>query len=160
MLPRAYVVHQIRTRFRLRIPDKTRDRKYFDQLEKQLQAIPGITRLEVNTLSGSLLLHHPERPFNEIKSELDRLGLFEMTGGDVPLEAPMDAVMTRLSNVDSVINEASSGGLDLATLAFVGSIGLTLQQIARGNLVGPAIPMFASTLDMAYRFSKRASDSK
>ena len=139
----------------MRIPDKCKDRAWFEHLHEQLEKIPGVSEVETSELSGGALLLHPDIPYNDLEMQLASLGLFELKRENLPIEAPMDAVMSRITNLDNVVSEVSQGGIDLPTLAFVGYMGLTLQQLAKGNLVGPAIPMLFGSIDLAYRFSSR-----
>jgi hypothetical protein len=148
MLPRAYIVHRIRSRLRLRLPEKCQDADYFDSLENALSSLPLFTDVEVSPLSGSVLLLHPFHSFDAVRPELERLGLFELIDEKPPAARPMQAVTARMVRTDSLISEISSGGLDLRTLAFVIAMVLTLQQAARGNFSGPAIPMFLAALGL------------
>ncbi|MDX1344609.1 MAG: hypothetical protein R3179_01835 [Sedimenticolaceae bacterium] len=148
MLPRAYIVHQIRSRLRLRIPEKCQDADYFASLENQLTAVPLLTEVEVSPVSGSVLLLHPFHASDVVKMELERLGLFELVDAKPPAVSPMQAVTARMARTDSLINEVSAGGLDFRTLAFLVAMVITLQQAVRGNFAGPAIPMFLTALSL------------
>ena len=148
MLPRAYIVHQIRSRLRLRLPEKCQDTDYFDSLENALSSLPLFTEVEVSPVSGSVLLLHPFHTFEGVRPELERLGLFELIDQKPPAVRPMQAVTARMARTSSLISEISSGGLDLRTLTFVIAMVLTLQQAARGNFSGPAIPMFLAALGL------------
>lgn len=148
MLPRAYIVHQIRSRLRLRIPEKCQDQDYFASLEERLSVLPQLTEVEVSPVSGSVLLLHPFHPFETVRSELENLELFELIDTKPPAVTPMEAVTARIARTDSLINEISSGGLDLRTVAFLFAMLMTLLQAARGNFTGPAIPMFLTALSL------------
>lgn len=148
MLPKAYIVHQIRSRLRLRIPEKCQDADYFTSLENELSSLTFFSEVEVSPVSGSVLLLHPFHASDVVKKELERLRFFELIDEKPPSESPMQAVTARMSRTDSLISEISSGGLDLRTLAFVIAMLLTLQQAARGNFAGPAIPMFLTALSL------------
>ena len=65
-----------------------------------------------------------------------------------PAVRPMEAVAAKLARTDSLINEFSSGGFDLRTLAFAIAMLMTLQQAVKGNFSGPAIPMFLAALSL------------
>ena len=148
MLPRAYIVHQIRSRLRLRLPEKCQDADYFDSLENALSSLALFTDVEVSPVSGSVLLLHPFHTFEAVRPELERLELFELIDEKPPAVRPMQAVTARMARTNSVISQISSGGLDLRTLTFVIAMVLTLQQAARGNFSGPAIPMFLAALGL------------
>jgi hypothetical protein len=148
MLPRAHIVHRIRSRTRLRIPDKCKDEAWFAAMQKMLDQLPGLTSVDTRPLSGSVLLMHPFVTFEDLIPELAALETFELTDEPIPAVTPMEAVMVKISRTDRLIGEASTGSIDLRTLAFLAAILLSLQQAARGNLSGPAIPMLFSALSM------------
>ena len=56
----AFVVHELFGRLRLRIPEKRKDGAYFAELAERLSECPGVTRVESNALTGSVLLLHTE----------------------------------------------------------------------------------------------------
>ena len=70
MLPRAYIVHQIRSRLRLRIPEKCQDTDYFAMLEEQLSSLPLFSLVEVSPVSTSILLEHPLHSYDAVRPEL------------------------------------------------------------------------------------------
>ncbi len=148
MLPRAYIVHQIRSRLRLRVPEKCQDAEYFTALENELSSLPFFSGVEVSPVSGSVLLLHPFHPFEAVRPGLESLGLFELVDTKPPAVSPMQAVTARMARTDSLINEISAGGLDFRTLAFLVAMVITLQQATRGNFAGPAIPMFLTALSL------------
>ncbi|MEJ2310180.1 MAG: hypothetical protein P8Z31_07790 [Gammaproteobacteria bacterium] len=148
MLPKAHIVHRIRGRLRIRIPEECLNSDYFASLQEQLESLPVVSEVEVSAVSGSVLLLHPLHAFEEVRSELERLGLFELTTEKPPAMTPMEAVTAKIARTDDAINEISSGGLDLRTLAFVAAILLALQQAIRGNFSGPAIPMILAALSL------------
>ena len=148
MLPKAYIVHQIRNRLRLRIPERCQDSDYFDMLEEQLTSLSLFSGVEVSPVIASILLEHPFLSYDAVRPELERLGLFDVIAEKPPAVRPMEAVTAKLGRTDSLINEISSGGFDLRTLAFVIAMLMTLQQAARGNFSGPAIPMFLAALSL------------
>jgi hypothetical protein len=148
MLPKAHIVHRIRGRLRIRIPEECLNSDYFASLQEQLESLPVVSEVEVSAVSGSVLLLHPLHAFEEVRSELERLGLFELTTEKPPAMTPMEAVTAKIARTDDAINEISSGGVDLRTLAFVAAILLALQQAIRGNFSGPAIPMILAALSL------------
>lgn len=148
MLPKAYIVHRIRSRTRLRIPGKCKDPDYFQSLRESLSRIPGLDDVVASYVSGSVLLQHSCTSFDSLLPELVALDQFELTDEKIPPLPPMEAVMGKITRTDALIGEVSSGNLDLRTLIFAGALLMTLQQVARGNLVGPALPTLMAALSM------------
>ena len=46
-----------------------------------------------------------------------------------------------LLKYEQALKSGTAGNVDLRTLAFLGLMGLTLHQVLRGQVLGPALPM-------------------
>jgi hypothetical protein len=53
----------------------------------------------------------------------------------------IEPLRSSLSGIGNLVREGTAGSVDLRTLAFIGMMGLTLHQILRGQVLGPALPM-------------------
>ncbi len=157
MLPRAYIVHQLRGRLRLRIREKRQDPDFFQEICVRLESLPGVVDVRCNANTGSLLLLHPEQSYVELEPQLQGLGLFELVSGSEPTSSMLEPMFEGFSWADQALNETSTGKVDLRSLAFIGLMGLAVQQIYRGNIVGPAIPMLISALDLAQQSTQSAT---
>lgn len=56
------VVHQSPRRTRLRVPKGYRAKKTLAPVKNAIQQVPGVTNVEVNNETGSILVHHEDRP--------------------------------------------------------------------------------------------------
>lgn len=56
------VVHQSSRRTRLRVPKPYRAKKTLTPVKNAIQNVPGVTEVEVNSETGSILVHHEDRP--------------------------------------------------------------------------------------------------
>src|SRR5437016_5420740 len=56
------VVHQSKHRTRLRVPKTYRHGEHMHHVRKRIEDVPGVRSVEVNQETGSLLIHHDERP--------------------------------------------------------------------------------------------------
>ena len=160
LLPRAYIVHQLRGRLRLKIPEKRQEHGYFAELQKRLMELSGISEACGNATTGSLVLVHPTLRFDELLPQLAELGLFEIQ--DAP-ESPQSAIKPLLSGMsllDETIAEISSGSVNLRDLALIGVLGLAAYQLYRGNILGPALPLLISAVDMARKIPRQGEDSE
>ena len=81
MLPDAHIVHQIKNRTRLRIPDKRGDSGYFVQAGDRLASVEGVSGYNTNTVTGCIVLHHPESDWPELYERIEELDLFDMDFG-------------------------------------------------------------------------------
>ena len=140
MKPRAYVVHQLRSRVRLRIKAKRNDYPYFEGVRRELDLLPGVDEVRINPTTGTILLVHPEQPFEQLLSRLQRSELFECMECAEPQDSALAPVSNGLSMIDKALFDSSEGRLDLRALTYIGLMVVTLLQIRRGNLLGPALP--------------------
>ncbi len=160
MLPQAHIIHQLRGRVRLRIKEKCQDPDYFAVLCQRIESLAGVTDVSANPTTGSLLLLHPESPFAEIETQLKALGLFEIVDAPVPQQSALMPVFSGIARIDEGLAEETSGSYDLRTLAVIGLVGFAVYQLYRGNIVGPAIPMLISALDLARQIPTTTADTE
>ena len=153
MRPAAYVVHEIRGRVRLRIREKCKDPMYFEEVRRQLTALPGIDEVRINCNTGTVLLLHTEESLDRLGDRLLPLGLFDMHSDPEPAKPALAQLSSGIAMVDTAIQDSSGGRVDLRALAYIAMMGFTLHQIVRGNLLGPAIPMLAQTLTLLDRIN-------
>lgn len=151
MPERAYIVHQTRGRLRLRIKSKRQDQAYFDELCSRLEALDGIETVRANSNTGSIILRHPESDFSEVENELRRLALFDLAEGPEPETPALRPLVSGIFGLDQILKEESAGVLNLRTLTVVAVALLAIRQIRRGALLGPALPMLWSALELALK---------
>jgi hypothetical protein len=140
-IPRAEIVHAMHGRARLRIAARRGDDRFFTTLAAGLSAHPGVTKVEVAPLTGSVLIRHLA-PFEEIGAAAEKAGLFrlgEAEAGAAPplLEWPKLPVDPKL---------ALAVGLGLAAL----------WQLGQGKALPPALTL----LWYASRLAGLGSDSQ
>ncbi len=77
-VPLALVVHAIPNRTRLRIPSRRGDPVFFASIATALAAMPGIRRVAVQSVTGSVLLEHG-KPATKLLEEIADAGLFRVS---------------------------------------------------------------------------------
>jgi hypothetical protein len=107
-----------------------------------------------------LLLLHPEQPFAELETQLKALELFEIVEAPASRESALMPVFSGIATVDEGLAEGTSGHFDLRTLAVIGLLGVAFHQLYRGNIVGPAIPMLMSAMELARQIAIPAADTE
>jgi hypothetical protein len=148
-VPEAYICHASSGRLRVRIPAKKNDPTYFSGLQEYLAPIPGIVSVEVNPLTGSVLVEH-ELDLNSIDdlkpvadySEMS--GLFKLVvptraapnGAAIPLGQCLAATVARFNEQ---VKSWTSGMVDFPTVAALGLISVGVVQASRGLIAVPAI---------------------
>jgi hypothetical protein len=134
----ATIVSSVRGRTRFRVSSRRRDDAYFLSLERALSAAPEVERVDVNPITGSVLVHH--------RGELAALfalagehALFELS--TLP-ERPQDLLRQQASALDAQLQELTGQSLDLrsAALALLMTVGVV--QLLRGQFAAPAVTVF------------------
>ena len=141
-------MHQIRSRVRLRVPEMRQETGFFENAYNWITDIDGVSAVSVNDVTGSIMVQHPEQPFEELAPELEALELFELVTAPPPVTPARDILNSGVNELDRMINKGSSGGLDLATLTFTAVFGTAMHQIAKGNYTGPGIPLILSGISL------------
>jgi len=141
MLPHAYISHQTAERLRIRIPSKRGDAEYFNWLKEQFSSLKGIKKLEVNPLTGSVLIIH-----NSNKESLMEYAMannfFSLKGLDSYPTGLQRRVSETFNGFNTQLKELTDGELDIGGLAFLILLGAGIYQISRGNIT--AIPWYAA----------------
>ena len=151
MVPRAYIVHRLPGRLRLRIRDRRQDPDYFAAVRRELEAVPGIDSVRVNGNTGSILLLHPQVPHAQLASRLRELELFELAVGPEPAVPALASVRSMISELNQAVDSGSSGGVDLRALVVLAGLAIAIRQMMRGELLGPALPLLWSVAELAMR---------
>lgn len=151
MAPRAYVIHQLRCRVRLRIKDRRNDYPYFEAVRRELDLLPGVDEVRINPATGTILLVHPEQSCTRIQSMLQRQELFEIIDGPEPATPVLAPVSSGLAMIDKALTESSGGRLDLRAVAYIGLVAVTLHQIRRGQVLAPALPLIFQAFSLLDR---------
>jgi hypothetical protein len=157
-LPQARIVHQLRGRLRLRIKDRRQDPDYFTDLSSRMEALQGVEAVSANPTTGSVLLLHPDCPYERLQPQLTALELFELVEVPPPARSALSPVFEGVARINEGLAAGTSGNYDLRTLAVLGLLGVAVHQLYRGNIVGPAIPMLISALDLARQIASSPVD--
>lgn len=70
----AYVVHHVRGRMRLRLPRAKGDAAALNEIREFVCSIPGVSKVEVNPVTGSVLVQYDHTTQPEFQDELQRRG--------------------------------------------------------------------------------------
>jgi hypothetical protein len=157
MAPAGIVTHRMNGRVRLRIPDKRRDTAYFARLNETLSRCPGVESVIVNPLTASALITGPVDA-DEVIVYGENSDLFRLEPrGFVPFA---ERVTHRLHHVDERVREATSGQLDLNSVAVMGLFGTVLWQLSRRRVLPEALTVLwyaASLLANPHQWSASAA---
>jgi len=139
MLPEAYISHMISRRLRVRIPSRKGDVLFFGEMHKRLSCFDGIERVEVNALTGSVLLIHAV-DLREIADFARQNNLFSIL--DTKIYRKQTYVSRKISETFRDINHkviiSTKGFANIPDLLVLTFLGLSIFQISRGNFMAPA----------------------
>ncbi len=150
--PEAHVSHAAAGRVRIKVPGRRGDSGYFAEAERWFGQCPGVRRVVVNPLTGSILIEHE----SDTAAILD----FAETGDVVSLKPQGEAVPLAATlresavDLDRRLRRAAGDTLDLWSAASLIFFVLACIQLMRGHYMGPATTLFWTAV-AAMRMSAR-----
>jgi hypothetical protein len=133
-LPLAMVVHSMAGRTRLRIPKRRGDRALFTSIAERLSAEPGVARIEVEPLTGSILAYHGGS-LADLGAVAREASLFRLET-DSALPPPRERPSRR--------REAGSrpgAPIEPRLVLASGLLAIALWQVVRGHFLPPALTL-------------------
>ena len=138
MLTDAYISHRTPTRLRIRVPSRKRDPAWFSQAKERLAEIAGVEAVDVNELSGSILIVHDLQDIGTLLVAAKKQGLFQITRPEAQKKATLrQDVAKGFSTVNRRVSSATGGYADLWDVAVLGLAGAGVYQLLRGNIAAP-----------------------
>jgi hypothetical protein len=139
----AFIVHELSGRFRLRIPEKRNDKAFFDALAERLSECPGVTAVEFNEHTGSVLLFHAAATrASDVARYAEQAELFSVKSLPVTAARTLGQHATKgLDAFDRGLAALSGGLVDLQSAFFVLLMGLAIYQVRRGQVFAPAVSL-------------------
>lgn len=152
MLPVAEVSHCGAARLRLRLRARRGDTEFFKSAVATLAALPGVTRVTANPVSGSLMIEPGVDP-----GALAGTGLFEIAAADATARPLTESLAQALLTGNTELKRVTGGHLDFASVALVALVGGAVMQAQKGHLLGPAATLlwYASGLLLATEVVRR-----
>ena len=152
MLPIATISHAFEGRIRFRIPSRKGQVSYFAQVEAAFAAHGGVSYVETNPLTGSVLLYHNTH-VDELVDDALAQGLFRVQSQAVSPNQALNVAADWMDQAGALLQRLSQGTIDLQELLFVVLLGASMLQILRGDVLGPASTLLAYAIGilMIYR---------
>jgi hypothetical protein len=157
-LPEAAIAHVIPGRVRFKVPAKKHDADFFSRLRNFLGSLPGVERVEVNPLTGSVLVLHrlnltSREDLELLAASSEMSGLFRLALQHSEIAPPRPVSLARsLATSAATLNERikglTGGIVDVPTLAIAGLVAVSIRQMREGVVFIPAITAlwYASSL--------------
>lgn len=109
--------------------------------------------MHTNPARGTVLIVHPDIPYEELSKRLDELRLFHVAAGPEPQPHALSSLFAGFDQIDKELLSGTDGSVDLRTLVFITALVLAIRQMSRGDIVSPALPLLWSAMEMASRFA-------
>jgi hypothetical protein len=137
MAPTAFLAHGSSGRVRIRVPSRRGDAAYFERIRDSFAQCPGVRHLDVNPMTGSILLHHGLE-LEEVVCFGESNRLFEIERAPARGASPLSRLAQEFGRLDARISASTGGMLDLPTIAFAACLGGVVIQMGRGRALAPA----------------------
>jgi hypothetical protein len=138
MLPEAHVSHCTIHRLRIRIPSKRGSNSFFRTMEKGLSTLPGIESVEVNPLTGSVLVCHRSDTISICELIRQRCIVNLKEGGRKRTTSLRQDISQGVRAVNTHVSCLTGGKIDLLDVVGLYLIGAGAYQLIKGNFMAPA----------------------
>src|SRR5690348_12571913 len=121
-LPAARISHFTTRRLRIKVPEKRRDRAFFDTVAERLAAWDTVEGVETNPLTASVLVHFsdPERLFLEAAAKNDLFDLdLEAAFADASDPVVTEAAVRSFQSADQTLRRWTQNQIDMRGVLFV-----------------------------------------
>lgn len=132
--------------------------EFFEQARQQIAGFEDVAAVEVNDMTGSIMISHPDQAYENLYPHLQAMDLFELISTPQPVTPAKELLTSGISRIDRLISQGSYAGVDLRILAFTAVLGSAVHQLVRGNYTGPAIPMLLSGINLLRQDSEPRQD--
>jgi hypothetical protein len=146
MPPTISVAHQSPGRLRVRIVGPRQDRFFFEKIADDLRRCPGIRHIEINPLTGSVLIHHASSLETIVEYGTNR-DLFVLVPPNGRYAVPSRVAGEAIHALDSLLKRQTADSWNVRELAFLLLCGAGVVQAVHRNLwpAGVTLLWYAST---------------
>jgi hypothetical protein len=136
-LPGAYICHQSPQRLRIKITSQKGNTEYFEKLQNTLSRFETFDRLEVNVLTGSVLIVDEHLDVDDITEFAKTRHLFDLMNQNHSRSPMTTQLVSRLENLNTSIRKLTTGEMDLAGILLLLLLISGLTELVRGNIRMP-----------------------
>jgi len=160
-LPAACISHFTPRRLRIKVPEKRRDRIFFDTVADRLATWESIEGVETNPLTASVLIHFSdlEKLLLEAALKNDLIDIdFDVAFGDATEPAVTQAAVQSFQTADNALRRWTQNQIDMRGLLFVLLFAGGVFQLLRRRLDAPAPTLLWYAGDLIGLWSDHAPD--
>ena len=161
-LPAARISHFTPRRLRIKVPEKRRDRAFFDTVAQQLATWDSVEWVETNPLTASVLIHfsEPERLFLEAATKNDLFDIdLDAAFADSSKPVVTQAAVQSFQTADDALRRWTKDEIDLRGVLFVLLLAGGLFQLLRRRFDTPAPTLLWYAGDLIGLWSNRPADT-
>ena len=136
-VPGAYVCHHSGQRLRIKITSRKGDTAYFEKLQPTLAGLRSFTEVEVNALTGSVLIVDKQIDVEEITAFAKDRQLFDLTDQNGTRSPMTTQLVSHLENLNINIRRLTTGEMDLAGILLLFLLIAGMTEILRGKIQMP-----------------------
>jgi hypothetical protein len=137
MLPQAIVSHRTAERLRIKIPSRKGDGAYFSAVKHSLDRDLKYRLVQVNAMTGSVLIVDSGVDLESLADRASRGGLFTLEHRLAPVQPLGRTVFAPLLELNRKISGFTEGAVDFPGLVFLALCGFGIYEILRGNIRPP-----------------------
>jgi hypothetical protein len=161
-LPAARISHFTARRLRIKVPEKRRDRAFFDTVAEHLATWDSVERVETNPLTASVLIHFsdPARVFLEATAKNDLFDIdFDAALGGSSEPVVTEAAVRSFETADHALRRWTQNRIDMRGVLFVLLLAGGVFQLLRRRLDAPAPTLLWYAGDLIGLWNDRGPDS-
>jgi Heavy metal associated domain 2 len=161
-LPAARISHFTARRLRIKVPEKRRDRTFFETVAERMATWDSIERVETNPLTASVLIYFsdPERLFVEAAAKNDLFEIdFDTAFEDSGSPAVTQAAVQSFDTADHALRRWTANQIDMRGVLFVLLLAGGVVQLLRRRLDAPAPTLLWYAGDLIGLWSDRGPDA-
>src|SRR5271156_194697 len=161
-LPAACISHFTPRRLRIKVPEKRRDRAFFDAVAERLATWESVEGVETNPLTASILIHfsEPERLFLEADAKNDLFEIdFDTAFGNSSEPVVAQAAVQSFQTADHALRRWTKNEIDMRGALFVLLLAGGVFQLLRRRLDTPAPTLLWYAADLIGLWSDRPADT-
>jgi hypothetical protein len=136
-LPEAYICHLSPQRLRVKIASRKGNAEYFDKLRAKLAHFQSLEHVEVNPLTGSVLIVAEHVDADAIAKHCKTQRLFDLTDQNNSRPPMTTHLVSHLKGLETSVQKLSSGGIDLAGILLLGLLISGIAGLLRGDIRMP-----------------------
>jgi hypothetical protein len=160
-LPAARISHFTAQRLRIKVPEKRRDRAFFDTVAEQLATWDSVECVETNPLTASVLIHFsdPEKLLLEAALKNDLIDIdFDAAFGDATEPAVTQAAVQSFQTADNALRRWTQNQIDMRGVLFILLLAGGVFQLLRRRLDAPAPTLLWYAGDLIGLWSEHGPD--